>query len=159
MHRLRGHCDTLVIDCGSSFSTALLAMAMAGDVLILITTPQPTAVAGDYATLRYLCQHGFTGGAGVLVNMVRTPRAAARVAGRLARTANRFLGRSVECLGHVVTDRHIPRAAHRRTPVVAEFSRCAASTCIEAICSSLQSSLVQCPASATLWLRLAGLFL
>ncbi len=157
--RLRASCDALVLDCGNTLSEGLVALGLASDLLLLATTPEPTALADGYAVLKVLSNRGFASRAGVVVNMARDRREAANVATRLQRVARQFLGLSVEYLGHVPMDRHVPLAVRARVPAVIRYPHCSASVCIDDICENVLPPRRERAARGTVWNRLASLFL
>jgi flagellar biosynthesis protein FlhG len=159
MERLRAACDMLVIDCGNTVNPTLTTIAEASTLLVLATTPEPTALAEGYATLKYLQAGGFRGRVGIVVSMTRTVAEAELVARRLARVTAQFLGLSCEYLGHVPLDRHIPLAVRARVPVVVRYPRCRASAAIAQIRAQLEPAHGGRPAVPGVWLRLASLFL
>ncbi|MEW6199585.1 MAG: P-loop NTPase [Planctomycetota bacterium] len=159
VHELKRACDVLLVDCGAGFNAALARLALAGDLVLLTTTPEPTAVADGYATLKLLCSVGFAGRAAVVVNMAHSKSEAAQVARRLARVARDFLGLSVESLGFIPLDHHVPEAVRRRAPVCQRHPHCAATAAMKRICDELDPSRPETTAGGSLWSRVAGLFL
>lgn len=159
MERLRGASDVLIVDCGNTVNLVLAAIAGASDLLLLATTPEPTALADGYAVVKYLSNHGFAGRTGVVVNMARTRTEGQAAGRRLARVAYQFLGLSVEQLGCIPFDRHVPQAVRHRVPVVLRHPHCAASVGLEEVCSRLWPPSPGGRAGGGLWSRLAALFL
>ena len=159
VRRLQRECDTLLIDCSAGVTVPMEAFALASSLLVVVTTPEPTALADAYATLKLLCARGFAGMAGVVVNMAHSRTKARGVAGRLARTAERFLGLPIEDLGYVARDRHVPMAVRRRVPVVVKYRHCAASRCISEVSRRVAHGRGEGAVSSTVWTRVAGLFL
>ncbi len=159
VERLSGLCDVLLVDCSAGLDATVAALALASDLLIIATTPEPTALADGYATLKLLCQRGYAGRAAVIVNMARSRREAEAVARRLERVADQFLGLSVENLGFVPLDRHVPRAVRLRVPVSVRYPRCAACTCMERIAARFAPAAGRPGAGLSLWARAASLFL
>lgn len=157
--RLRRRCDVLLVDCGSSLNRLTLALALASDLRIWLTAPEPAALAGTYAAVKALAACGCWGRSGVVVNMARSRSDAARAAGRLASVAQRFLGLTLEPFGYVPFDARVPAAVRQRQPLLVRFPRCPASVHIEAICDRL------CPAApgvrrrSPVWAHVASLFL
>ena len=159
VRRLDGACDILLIDCPAGVAPPVAACALSADRLIVVTTPEPTALADAYATLKMLHRGGFCGRAGVIVNMVRSREEARSVWGRLQRTAERFLGLSLEDLGYVPLDRHVVKAVRERVPVVVRYPHCPASSCISDICRRIAPPGVAGARPAGLWTRVASVFL
>lgn len=159
IQRLRAAADLLITDCGAGLSPTVVACALASDLLIVATTPEPTALADGYATLKQLANQGLLARVGVVVNMARSRVEADSVARRLAAAARRFLGLSVEDLGCVLLDRHVPQAVRARVPVSIRHPTCPASSCIERISARIVPSARARPVLPGVWSRVAGLFL
>ncbi len=151
-------CEQLIIDCGSDLSETTLRLAEAADRRIIVTTPEPTAIADAYATLKTLRLRGMTGGASLIVNMARNAREAELASVRLRRTSKQFLGLALDDLGYIPFDPHVARAVRERSAVSLRFPRCAASVCLARIARRLLT-----PAAAAtpagVWSRVASLFL
>jgi len=158
LERLDRDFDVLIVDCGSGVPETVVAFALACDRLILLTTPEPTAVADAYATLKVLSVRGVCGRVGVVVNMAHSTREASQASERLRRVAERFLGLALEDLGAIAYDRHVMRAVCERTPFVIRYPRCRASVCVAAIAQRLGGSLEPAPVTG-LWGRVASIFL
>jgi len=159
LERLQAACDILVVDCGNTVNPTLSTIVDASTLLVLATTPEPTALADGYATLKYLHCRGFRGRVGLVVNMARTPAEGSAVARRLARVTSQFLGLSIEYLGHVPLDRHIPLAVRARVPVALRYPRCPASAAIAQIRTRITPAHAAAAPAAGVWSHLAGLFL
>jgi flagellar biosynthesis protein FlhG len=159
VERLNQACDVLLIDCAAGVAPLVSGFALAGDRLILATTPEPTALTDAYATLKMLHNRGFSGRAGLIVNMARSRAEAEGVARRLQRAADRFLGLSLEDLGYVVFDRHVLAAVRERAPVIVRYPHCAASSCMAKVCRKLAPPPPLRGRPGGLWARVASLFL
>jgi flagellar biosynthesis protein FlhG len=159
LHKLQQRADTVLVDCGAGLSATIVALALAGDLLVLVTTPEPTALADSYATLKLLAQRGLAGPVALVVNMARSRHEAGAVARRLTRVARQFLGLSIECLGHIPTDRHVPQAVRSRVPVCVRHPNCIASLAMERICEQLVPEATARAPAGNVWSRVAGLFL
>lgn len=157
--RLRAACDVVMIDCGSGISDRAVGLALLSDILILATTPEPTALTDAYATAKVLVRRGFRGSVGLVINMVRSKREAHRMVRRFQRAASEFLGLSVQLLGAIPFDRHFISAARQRKPVLISYPRCAASACIDRISRKLPLGGRAEVREAGLWVHAASLFL
>lgn len=158
LRRLRNVCDILLVDCGTLANGAAASFALAGEQLILVTTPELTAVAAAYALLKLCHRRGFCARAGVVINMARRQAAAVAAARRLQRVAQRFLGLSLENLGYIPFDRHVMAAVRQRVPFVQRYPRCAASLGIDALARRLTSPFAARRTQLGLWSRVASLF-
>jgi hypothetical protein len=151
--------ELLLIDGGAGLHVDATTLALAGDLLLLVTTPAPQALADTYGLLKYVCTSGFVGRAGLVINAAELPGAARQVAARFARATRRFLGRSLGFLGQVPLDEHVRRAAAQGEPVVARFPQCPASQALKSICARLRPPQSNLARSCGVWSRVAGLFL
>jgi flagellar biosynthesis protein FlhG len=129
--RLTASADFVIVDCGAGVSSLTRRFSLASDLLILVTTPEPTAVVDAYATLKILCTRGFRGSVGLVVNMAHTRRDAEVTTQRLRTAAREFLGLSVMDLGCVPFDRHVPLAVQQRCPLAVRYPLCSASIGID----------------------------
>lgn len=91
--------------------------------------------------------------------MARSRTEAVAVADRLDRVARDFLGRSVENVGFVPFDQHVPLAVRHRIPVCTSYPRCAATNSLQRICEKLLPAVRAETPPTGLWARVAGLFL
>ncbi|MFQ5430016.1 MAG: MinD/ParA family protein [Phycisphaerae bacterium] len=131
--RLERQCDIIVLDCGAGISQNVLAFARAAEELLVVTTPEPTALTDAYALVKVLSRGGRTPPMGLVVNQTRTAVEGRNVAERLASTAARFLRIPVDCAALLPKDEHVSRAVHDRVPFVLKYPRCPAATGISAL--------------------------
>ncbi|MBU0616423.1 MAG: P-loop NTPase, partial [Planctomycetes bacterium] len=155
--RLRRSCDVVVVDCSAEVTGAAAGFALACDRLILVTTPEPTAVADSYATVKLLFQRGFCAQAGVVVNMAQREADAVEASRRLQRVAQQFLGLSLENLGWVPFDKHVVTAVREQRPFVTGYPRCAASAGVARVARRLRLVGNQCREPVGVWGRVASL--
>lgn len=116
---LAGGYDLLLVDCGAGLAPAVRTFAVAADWLLLVTTPDPSAVTDAYGLLKYLCQRQFAAAVGVVVNQTRSFQEGREVAQRLQLAASRFLGlEEVSGWGQVPFDEELVRLGRQGKPVV-----------------------------------------
>jgi flagellar biosynthesis protein FlhG len=152
---LEERADVILIDTGAGISPNVLAFTRAADQVLIVTTPEPTAITDAYAVVKVLSRHADAGGRGayghgpavphepdrrisLLVNQVRSQEEARAVHDRIAKVARQFLNVSVFDAGHMMADEHVPAAVRRRTPFVLSHPRCPASQCIEQLAMRLE---------------------
>lgn len=114
---LEANYDTLVLDLPTGVSTLTRRLVRLVDRALLVTTPDPTAIADTYAAVKTLSR---TGGCtcSLLVNMVDSAQQAFDVIDRLQQTSRLFLHNDLESAGFVPVDPQVPRAVTRRQPVL-----------------------------------------
>lgn len=170
--------DVMVIDTGAGISANVLAFCRSADHVLVVTTPEPTAVTDAYAMIKTLSP-GFkgntsvgtatgsggagSGGAGggdrqlsVLVNQVASQSEGRAVYERVARVARQFLAVSVMDAGHVVFDPEVTQAVRRRKPLVSLSPSSSASKCITQLAARLEPGFKQAGGSVANTTHLNG---
>ena len=94
----------------------MLDFAAATDQVLLLTTPEATAIADAYALLKILLQRRPALTTGLLVNMAESAKEAAELQEKFAELANRFLGAQIHNWGYIPLDRYVREAAKRQIP-------------------------------------------
>ena len=130
--------DVILIDTGAGISPNVLSFTRAADHVLIITTPEPTAITDAYAVVKVLSRDPGERRVSLLVNQVRNANEAKVVHGRIAQVAKQFLGTSVLDAGYMVSDDNVPLAVRRRTPFVLGNPKCAASQCVAQLAMRLQ---------------------
>ncbi|MEK6642383.1 MAG: MinD/ParA family protein [Planctomycetota bacterium] len=133
MSRLETQCDLLLLDCGAGISQNVLAFAGAADEILVVTTPEPTALTDAYALIKVLHRAACPALYSLVVNQAESQREAHAVYERLAATAERFLGLRISAAGQVLRDPCVPLAVRQRAPFFRQYPRCPASTCVAAL--------------------------
>ena len=123
--------DLVLIDTGAGVSPNVLGFSMGADQLLVVTTPEPTAVTDAYAVIKTTRAHRQDLGVQVLVNMVRHVAEGREVFHRLDAVCRRFLDLNLRYAGHVVWDSHVGAAVRRRRPFMLTTPRCPAGVCID----------------------------
>ena len=129
--------DILVVDCSAGISQNVTAFAMAADHILLVTTPEPTALTDAYAVAKTLHRQACPGNLSAVINQVSSRGEAHEVHQRLSGVADKFLGLRIGLGGYILQDEHVPRAVRERAPVVLRYPRCPASSCLMAVAGSL----------------------
>jgi flagellar biosynthesis protein FlhG len=163
---LEARADIILIDTGAGISPNVLSFTRAADHVLVVTTPEPTAITDAYAVVKVLhrdasAPNPLAGpGAGpeacgaerrisLFVNQVRSPTEARVVHERIAKVARQFLGVSVYDAGHLVADECVPAAVRSRTPFVLASPASRASHCISQLAMRLEQGVVAGAGSAS----------
>jgi flagellar biosynthesis protein FlhG len=110
--------DRVVLDTGAGAVAKAVDFAAAASEVLLLVTPEPTAIADAYATLKILLRRGGAPRVGLLVNMAEAPAEAAQVQEKFAQIARRFLGAEIDNQGYIPLDRYVREAVKRQVPFV-----------------------------------------
>jgi flagellar biosynthesis protein FlhG len=130
--------DVILIDTGAGISPNVLSFTRAADHVLIITTPEPTAITDAYAVVKVLSRDPGERRVSLLVNQVRNANEAKVVHGRIAQVAKQFLSVSVLDAGFMVSDDNVPLAVRRRTPFVLGNPKCPASQCVAQLAMRLE---------------------
>ncbi|GMV97378.1 MAG: MinD/ParA family protein [Phycisphaerae bacterium] len=166
MQRIESRYDVVVLDCGAGLSQNVLALVSSADTLLVVTTPEPTALTDAYAVIKTVSRVGregetpasAPGAVGVIVNNAESRREALETFERLAGTAARFLHLPVTDFGYVLHDDHVRSAVRRRRPVVLAYPRCPASACLMACAVKLSAELGRPEGAQSLFYRVMSMF-
>jgi flagellar biosynthesis protein FlhG len=111
----------------------VLFFAMAAQEIMVVLTPEPTALTDAYALIKVLstryAEHNFA----VLVNMARSEWEAKKTFTHLSRVAERFLHASLRFAGSIPYDARVPDAVRRQRTVVELSPEAAASRAFEVL--------------------------
>jgi flagellar biosynthesis protein FlhG len=115
---LDGSLDVLLVDTAAGISSNVLYFVAAAAHVLIVITPEPTALTDAYALMKVLTQRHGRREFLVAVNMAGGPTDAEAAFTRLARVAERFLRVRLEYQGFVPHDAAVPRAVRQQQPVV-----------------------------------------
>ena len=119
--RLAGDADFLVVDAGSGLGPAILALAAASDEVLVVATPEPTAMLDAHATIARLRRLPSAPTIRAVVNQAASAREGAATLASLVGTARQFLGAGVDGLGSVRADPSVPLAVRARRPFATTY--------------------------------------
>ena len=129
--------DVILIDTGAGLNRMVLNFVMAADEVIVITTPEPTAVADAYAVIKTYASHGGTSPVRLVVNRVREVTEGNGVVNKLSKVTQRFLGLTLSHLGFVFEDRLVQKAVTSQVPLMIAYPDSVFARCIDKIAHTL----------------------
>lgn len=136
--QLERQADIILIDTGAGISPNVLSFTRAADHVLVVTTPEPTAITDAYAVIKVLSKDGAPRRTSLLVNQVKTATEGQAVHERIAKVARQFLNVSVLDAGSVPSDPEISLAVRRRVPFVIAAPRCSASIALTQLAMRLE---------------------
>ncbi|MEX0728734.1 MAG: MinD/ParA family protein [Planctomycetaceae bacterium] len=118
MKRLEEDYDFLILDTGTGIHTAVRKFVAAADLVLVVTTPEPTAIADAYATIKAIQDDDYSR-LEVLVNQCDADYAH-RISDRIAQTAKMFLHKTVAAAGSIPYDPVMVSTVLRRKPLMVD---------------------------------------
>jgi flagellar biosynthesis protein FlhG len=114
--------DCIIIDTRAGLSNAVLNFIKAADETVIITTPDPTAIADAYALIKSIrnTAPGITE-LKLVVNCADSEAEAEEVQEKLSGVCERFLGIKLIPLGTIPYDTYLARAVRRQKPVTLAY--------------------------------------
>lgn len=129
-HRLLEHLsglqygsDTIVIDTAAGISNAVVSFCLAADHVLVVTTPEATAMTDAYGMIKVLVRKRYEGPISVVVNMAHSLAEGKRTYQRLADVAARFLQADLYYAGVLLKDERLCAAVRSRQPVVLAYPK------------------------------------
>ena len=141
IHRKLSRCselaDIIIIDTGAGLSRYVIEFILAAHEVLLVTTPEPTALADAYAVVKAYGKYAKKHSMKLIVNRIRDEEECLEVTERLNQTTQKFLKISVECLGYIYEDRAVRAAVKNQEPFILKKPNSPASQCVKELSKSL----------------------
>jgi flagellar biosynthesis protein FlhG len=148
--------DFMIIDTAAGIGNNVISILRAASEVIIVTTPDPTAVVDAYAVIKVL--HGYAPNKHLLmvVNDVVGIGDAEQVFAQIEAVSKRFLKHSIEHIGSIPRDSELAEAVRRQIPVTTYAPQTPASRSIRLIAKQLGQSqsvrsLIPDSASQSFW--------
>src|SRR5205085_6833508 len=143
MGQLEQQTDVILVDTGAGISPNVLSFTRAADHVLVVTTPEPTAITDAYAVIKVISRdNSAQRRLSLLVNQTRTNQEGRVVHERIAKVARQFLNVSVLDAGSVPSDEQVALAVRRRNPFTLGAPKCPASYAIEKLAVRLEQGVV-----------------
>jgi len=130
---LEGEADIILIDTAAGMAKNVVTLALMADEVLLVTTPEPSAITDAYAMIKVLQAEKPGANIKLIVNMAANEAQALEVAQKVAQVSRQFLNFEVCILGGLPTDPCVPRAVMQRQPWIELYPRSPASKAINLI--------------------------
>ncbi len=128
--------DVTLIDTAAGISNNVIDFAVAAGEVIVVTTPEPTAITDAYAMIKVISvlkEQDF----GIVVNMANSFLQAQDVAQRIVMAAKRFINARAHFLGYIPIDQAVPDSVAQRQPLIFKYPGSEATRCINALASRI----------------------
>ncbi len=135
--------DFLIVDTGAGISQNVLSFVMAADEVIVVTTPEPTAITDAYGIIKAIASQSNEKHIKLIVNRAQSVSEGKRVAQRVINIAGQFLNIKVEELGFVYEDMYVPKSVRNQKPFIVSYPNCKASGCVKIIADRINNKQVE----------------
>lgn len=135
--------DYMIIDTGAGISQNVLSFIMAADEVIVVTTPEPTAITDAYGIIKAIASQSTEKHIKLIVNKAQSVAEGKRVAQRVINIAGQFLNIKVEDLGFVYEDICVPKSVRNQKPFYVSYPKSKASGCVKVIADRINNKQVE----------------
>jgi flagellar biosynthesis protein FlhG len=133
----------LLVDSAAGVSEQTVRFAACCDLVLVVTTPDVTAMTDAYAFLKVLSRARPATRPLLVVNRARGAPEAEAVARRMQGVSHKFLGLAPRWIGWVPEDEVVPAAVNARAPVVAFAPQTLAARALAGVAASVVEELVR----------------
>ncbi len=110
--------EVILIDTGAGLHRNVLAFVLAADEVIVVTTPEPTALMDAYGMIKTIYREKKNAKISVVVNMASTVSEGNEAGRKLVILSKRFLSLEIAYLGSVPRDMGMVRAVKEQKPII-----------------------------------------
>jgi flagellar biosynthesis protein FlhG len=135
--------EFLLIDTGAGISRNVLGFVAAAQEVILVVTPEPTALTDAYGLIKILARYKVHSEISLVVNRVTGDREAGQAAAKLQLVCGKFLNFTVRHIGSIGEDPMVVRAVKNQEPFVLVEPNSVAARDVQSIARYLLSGDVQ----------------
>lgn len=115
--------DFIVIDTGAGISDSTMDFARVADDILVISTPEPTALVDAYAAIKIAHNRAPWSNVHLVVNMARDEKEGERAVLRLRSMAAHYVGHTIIDAGVVLYDHAVGDAVRKREPLVVAYPK------------------------------------
>lgn len=126
---IRGY-DVMLIDTGAGVGANVIGLAIAADDILVITTPEPTAITDAYGMIKSIVANRVEKEIKLIVNRAPSAVEAKRVADRLISISSQFLKTKVENLGFIFEEPLVQKSIRNQRPHVVLYPGSKSSACL-----------------------------
>ncbi|MFZ5640587.1 MAG: MinD/ParA family protein [Bacillota bacterium] len=137
LEELEGMADILIIDTSAGLTKNVMSFVLAADEVIVITTPEPTAITDAYGLVKAMAARRKHGVINLVVNRVEDAEEADITASKFSVVAEKFLKLNIGHLGFILDDPLVTRAVKSQEPFYLKYPKSPAAHCIQKLAAQL----------------------
>ena len=135
--KLDEEADVIFIDTGAGLSNNVLSFVYAAKEVILITTPEPTAITDAYALIKIISKKDKNKEIKLVINRAENAMEAENLLMKLNEVSEKFLGVTLHKLGYIINDPNVSKAVKLQQPFVLAYDKTEAAENVSDIAQSL----------------------
>ena len=140
LRELQEKSDYVIIDTMAGIGQNAIRFAAAADEILVITTPEPSAIVDAYATIKTIFQIREDALFRLVVNMSGSEEQASAVRAKLSRVAQQYLGVSLNYMGAIPRDFAVSQGVMQTHPFILRFPNCQAARAMQALAQKLSQT-------------------
>ncbi|MGO5065064.1 MULTISPECIES: MinD/ParA family protein [unclassified Clostridium] len=129
--------DYIIMDTGAGVNKSVLGFISCSEELIILTTPEPTAITDAYSLLKAVSHFNIKQNAKLVINKTIDDQDGKITYNKFKNAVNKFLHIDLEYLGCIQEDRKAIQAVRRQIPFVIVYPNCNASKDIISIAKNI----------------------
>ncbi len=133
--------DIIIIDTSAGVSSNVLAFVEAADEVLIVTTPEPTAITDAYGIIKIISTEidDLELDLKLIVNRAASVTEAKKISQRVINIAGQFLNLKVDYLGFVYEDPSVQSSVRKQVPFMVADPNGKASGCLQYIVGRLEN--------------------
>lgn len=132
-----GNYDIIIIDNGAGINKHSLTFSSFADEIILVTTPEPTALTDAYRILKANYLYNVRSKVNVVINQVVDINQGELSYNKLKNTCDKFLNIELESMGYIFSDTRVSKAIMDQSPLVIKYPKALSSQNIDDIAKKI----------------------
>ncbi len=133
LYALHEEIDIVLFDTGAGINDGILRIIASCDDVIVVTTPEPTALVDAYSLIKIVSEKRLETPAHLVINKAETEKEANLTGRNLVLTVEKYLGVKIDIIGHVIDDYNVVRAVKMQKPYMISFPTSVASKNVKQI--------------------------
>lgn len=127
---LDGLIDIIIIDTSAGLSAPVLLFILAADQVVLITTPEPTAIIDAYGIMKAVAFKSIDVDIKLVINRITNITEGKKSADRMVEIVSQFLGMHIETIGYIFEDSCVSKSVMTQLPFFLAYPKSKATECI-----------------------------
>ncbi|MFW5999091.1 MAG: MinD/ParA family protein [Halanaerobiaceae bacterium] len=119
--RMEKNYDIILLDIGAGLHRSIINFLLASDEVLVVLTPEPTAIMDAYSLIKILSSRNFERELGIVINQVSSQKEADKINRRMDRVINQYLELELDLEASVPFDNHVPKCVKRQSPVIIDY--------------------------------------